>query len=548
MDSDERMNEMLSKSAQKTRELLEAMERSLKTEQTYATRRQQLVDERRHSSITTTNNNTRAAPPPLVAVPQQPRNQQQRTRMISASEEKVQQKRQSLDMEGMLALRRDSDAIIERRLSLLKVRANKLLQTDEHQQQLNDNDKRRRRWSFTPIEENPSSPPPTTTTTSHRPQDSVDNMDTSNKPIVDRMPVFQSVRARTLSMRETRHEKTSRPYHEETTTAPILSSSSSNSEATTISPYFSATATGSDALSHGNNKQYYHHNHHVEEKGEEKKMEVENQTERVSYMRRADLCKNTNNNDNHSSSVKEMSNKQQPSAQYRQSISSRRHTLSSSAANSTMNTELMSDDRNKRRLRRLSPTRNTSSTSSGNYGNGQQQPQHTMTAEKLRKRHSTIITAGDLDLPPSPTTATGKSVTETAKELLNSIRQRRQSTAEHHHHPSSTSTTTTRATRTTYHQYHPQHEEQRQQEAEARQARLRMRRNTVVANGLDYHDKVDNDIVDEDRITRRMHRLSIAADDHYTKKQPSSSTRSKYLYNEETNGNIRSSSYKHYLA
>ncbi|KAI9243391.1 hypothetical protein BDA99DRAFT_530481 [Phascolomyces articulosus] len=511
-ESEERMNEMLSKSAQKTRELLEAMERSLKTEQTYATRRQQQQQQQQHQLL---DERRQSMKPP-----------QQRTRaIILDNEEKIKQKRQSLDLEGMLALRRDSDAILERRLSLLKVRADKLLQSNEQQQQLqvekeDEKSRRQRRWSFSPIEEN-SPPPPTSSLlspskqqqrqpspslpspTSPRSADTHNSIENDNNYIKkntdDRMPVFQSVRARTLSMREPPFEKKKRT--EELMPLPPASLSS-NSEST-ASPYFSTT-TSSDTSLRDNN---------IVEQPQDTVPQ-----QNVSYMRRSDLRKGSHR-------IKETEPPTQPKQQ-RPAVSSRRRLTVSSGDH--VKAEMTNDDRISRESRILS-----------NYKNDINDNQ-AIKAEMTRKRHSVIFT-NDVDKQPplsshttTTNTATDKSVAETAKELLDSIRQRRQSVAYDRQQQTSSRRSTTQQ------QYSHEQPSQSLPPQQTHQ-RLRTRRKTVVANGFDRSDHED----DYDQLTRRMRRLSVAAADEHSTRQPLSPYQSKYLYKQETTieNNNRSSAY-----
>ncbi|KAI8146799.1 hypothetical protein BJV82DRAFT_398028 [Fennellomyces sp. T-0311] len=365
IESDERMNEMLSKSAQKTRELLEAMERSLKTEQTYAARRSRLaIDEDKRS----------------------------KSKARIAAEEQVRQKRQSLDLDAMMALRRDGDAIIERRLSLLKERANKLLL---HADDVDapSSEPRRRRWSFSPIEE--------------------------DAPV---QPALQSVRARTFSMRE---QSPRLSLHESSSREPLPKRNDRVSDESTTS---SSAHTDTDT--------------------------IEEDARKVLYMRRSDMRKSRN--------APEI----RPESKYRQS---RRLTV---ASGDNVRAEIN---------RRLSPT-NTAAPR-------QASPSSAVPPNQAKR-------LDDADPPRSPTA--DKSVAETAKDLLDSIRQRRQSTA------------------------FESFETNRSQQ-EAALSRLRSRRKTVVANGLDYHDddvrvrtrhnEPENSDGQEDSIRSRVaRRLSMAAE------------------------------------
>ena len=107
----------------------------------------------------------------------------------------------------------------------------------------------------------------------------------------------------------------------------------------------------------------------------------------------------------------------------------------------------------------------------------------------------------DADPPQSPTT--DKSVAQTAKDLLDSIRQRRQSTA------------------------FESFETNRSQQENAL-TRLRSRRKTVVANGLDHQDEdirvrmkhvePENSDRQDDIRARVARRLSLAAESHSSAK------------------------------
>lgn len=115
-ENDRKMNQILSRSMQKTKMLLDVMERSMLEES---------VLDAKHRPFAVNTNESSAERPKHI----QP---------VKIKSDEI--KRHSVDMDAILALRRDTDALLERRLSVLKNRASTLLDNEKHDQNKSSKD------------------------------------------------------------------------------------------------------------------------------------------------------------------------------------------------------------------------------------------------------------------------------------------------------------------------------------------------------------------------------------------------------------------------